>query len=52
MEFNFSDSGGFQEIAPALGKPVLVLRKTPKQPEVVTTSVAKLIGMVETQRVQ
>ena len=52
LQFTLSDSGDVQELATALDKPGLVLRKIPKQPEVVTSSVAKLIGMVETQRVQ
>lgn len=39
-----SDSGGVQEEAPALGKPVLVLRETTERPEAVTAGVARLIG--------
>jgi len=39
-----SDSGGVQEEAPALGKPVLVLRETTERPEAVKAGVAKLIG--------
>jgi UDP-N-acetylglucosamine 2-epimerase (non-hydrolysing) len=39
-----SDSGGLQEEAPALGKPVLVLRRTTERPEAVTAGTAKLIG--------
>ncbi len=39
-----SDSGGIQEEAPALGKPVLVLRDSTERPEAVTTGVAKLVG--------
>jgi UDP-N-acetylglucosamine 2-epimerase (non-hydrolysing) len=46
-EFIISDSGGVQEEAPALGKPVLVLRKTTERPEAVTSGVAKLIGTSE-----
>ena len=41
-----SDSGGLQEEAPALGKPVLVLRRTTERPEAVTAGTAKLIGTV------
>ena len=39
-----TDSGGLQEEAPALGKPVLVLRRTTERPEAVTAGTAKLIG--------
>ena len=39
-----TDSGGVQEEAPALGKPVLVLRQTTERPEPVTEGVAKLVG--------
>ena len=46
-EFIISDSGGVQEEAPALGKPVLVLRKTTERPEAMTSGVAKLIGTSE-----
>ena len=39
-----TDSGGIQEEAPSLGKPVLVLRTTTERPEGVQVGVAKLIG--------
>ncbi|MDM8544145.1 UDP-N-acetylglucosamine 2-epimerase (non-hydrolyzing) [Desulfococcaceae bacterium HSG9] len=39
-----SDSGGVQEEAPSLGKPVLVLRETTERPEAVEAGVAKLVG--------
>jgi UDP-N-acetylglucosamine 2-epimerase (non-hydrolysing) len=39
-----TDSGGIQEEAPALGKPVLVLRKVTERPEAVDLGVAKLVG--------
>lgn len=39
-----TDSGGVQEEAPALGKPVLVLRETTERPEGVEAGSAKLIG--------
>ena len=39
-----SDSGGVQEEAPALGKPVLVLRNTTERPEGVECGVARLVG--------
>jgi len=42
--FIMSDSGGVQEEAPSLGKPVLVLRKTTERPEAIESGVAKLIG--------
>jgi UDP-N-acetylglucosamine 2-epimerase (non-hydrolysing) len=39
-----TDSGGIQEEAPSLGKPVLVLRETTERPEAVQAGTAKLIG--------
>lgn len=39
-----TDSGGVQEEAPALGKPVLVMRDTTERPEGVAAGTAKLIG--------
>ena len=39
-----TDSGGVQEEAPALGKPVLVLRDTTERPEAVDAGTVKLIG--------
>lgn len=39
-----TDSGGLQEEAPALGKPVLVLRETTERPEAVMAGTAKLVG--------
>jgi UDP-N-acetylglucosamine 2-epimerase (non-hydrolysing) len=39
-----TDSGGLQEEAPSLGKPVLVLRDTTERPEAVSSGTAKLIG--------
>lgn len=39
-----TDSGGLQEEAPALGKPVLVLRDTTERPEAIEAGTAKLIG--------
>jgi len=42
--FIISDSGGVQEEAPALGKPVLVLRDETERPEAVEEGVVKLVG--------
>jgi UDP-N-acetylglucosamine 2-epimerase (non-hydrolysing) len=39
-----TDSGGLQEEAPALGKPVLVLRDVTERPEAVASGVVELIG--------
>ena len=39
-----TDSGGVQEEAPALGKPVLVMRETTERPEGVEAGTAKLVG--------
>jgi len=43
-EIALTDSGGVQEEAPALGKPVLVMRETTERPEGVAAGTAKLIG--------
>ena len=40
-----TDSGGVQEEAPALGKPVLVMRTDSERPEAIEAGVAKLIGI-------
>jgi len=42
-----TDSGGVQEEAPVLGKPVLVLRETTERPEAVESGVARLVGTRE-----
>ena len=39
-----TDSGGVQEEAPSLGKPVLVMRDTTERPEAVTAGTVKIIG--------
>ncbi|MEB3303934.1 MAG: UDP-N-acetylglucosamine 2-epimerase (non-hydrolyzing) [Cyanobacteriota bacterium] len=43
-----TDSGGLQEEAPALGKPVLVLRRTTERPEAIDAGTAKLVGTEST----
>lgn len=40
-----TDSGGIQEEAPSLGKPVLVMRNTTERPEAVEAGVVKLVGI-------
>jgi UDP-N-acetylglucosamine 2-epimerase (non-hydrolysing) len=51
-----TDSGGVQEEAPSLGKPVLVMRDTTERPEAVSAGTVKLVGtsqeaiIYETQR--
>ncbi|MGB7925280.1 MAG: UDP-N-acetylglucosamine 2-epimerase (non-hydrolyzing) [Pyrinomonadaceae bacterium] len=39
-----SDSGGVQEEAPTLGKPLLVLRENTERPEVIESGIARLVG--------
>lgn len=39
-----TDSGGIQEEAPSLGKPVLVMRSTTERPEAVTAGTVRLVG--------
>jgi UDP-N-acetylglucosamine 2-epimerase (non-hydrolysing) len=39
-----SDSGGVQEEAPSLGKPLLILRENTERPEAISAGVAKLVG--------
>lgn len=50
MDLVLTDSGGMQEEAPALGKPVLVLRDTTERPEAVEAGTVKLVGC-DTQRI-
>lgn len=45
--FVMTDSGGLQEEAPALGKPVLVLRTETERPEAIAAGTAKLAGVSE-----
>ena len=40
----FTDSGGIQEEAPSLGKPVLVMRDTTERPEAIKAGTVKLVG--------
>ena len=45
--FVMTDSGGLQEEAPALGKPVLVMRRETERPEAVAAGTVKLCGVVQ-----
>lgn len=45
--FIITDSGGVQEEAPSLGKPVLVMRDTTERPEAVEAGTVKLVGAVK-----
>jgi UDP-N-acetylglucosamine 2-epimerase (non-hydrolysing) len=45
-----TDSGGIQEEAPSLGKPVFVLRKVTERPEAVAAGTVKLVG-TDTRRI-
>jgi UDP-N-acetylglucosamine 2-epimerase (non-hydrolysing) len=47
-----TDSGGVQEEAPSLGKPVLVMRDTTERPEAVTAGTVKLVGTDEARIVR
>ena len=47
-----TDSGGVQEEAPSLGKPVLVMRENTERPEAVTAGTVKLIGTDEDRIVE
>ena len=42
--FILTDSGGVQEEAPSLGKPVLVMRDTTERPEAVNAGTVKIVG--------
>ncbi|MGD7003632.1 non-hydrolyzing UDP-N-acetylglucosamine 2-epimerase [Corynebacterium halotolerans] len=44
VDLVLTDSGGVQEEAPSLGKPVLVMRENTERPEAVTAGTVKLIG--------
>ena len=45
-----TDSGGIQEEAPSLGKPVLIMRNITERPEAVTAGTVKLVG-TEVERI-
>ena len=47
VDIVLTDSGGIQEEAPALGKPVLVLRDTTERPEAVEAGTVKLVGTAD-----
>jgi UDP-N-acetylglucosamine 2-epimerase (non-hydrolysing) len=47
-----TDSGGVQEEAPSLGKPVLVMRETTERPEGIKAGTALLVGVAETSIVE
>ena len=47
--FVLTDSGGIQEEAPGLGKPVLVMRDTTERPEAVASGTVKLVGTIKEQ---
>lgn len=51
-EFLLTDSGGIQEEAPALGKPVLVLRTETERPEAVEAGTVKVVGVEKDQVIQ
>lgn len=47
-----TDSGGVQEEAPGLGKPVLVMRENTERPEALSTGIVKLVGTNKDQIIQ
>jgi UDP-N-acetylglucosamine 2-epimerase (non-hydrolysing) len=51
-EMILTDSGGIQEEAPSLGKPVLVMRDTTERPEAILSGTVKLVGTTQEKIVQ
>jgi UDP-N-acetylglucosamine 2-epimerase (non-hydrolysing) len=47
-----TDSGGLQEEAPSLGRPVLVMREVTERPEAVIAGTVKLVGTDEDRIIQ
>ena len=47
--FILTDSGGVQEEAPSIGKPVLVMRDTTERPEAVESGTVMLVGTDQNQ---
>lgn len=45
--FVITDSGGIQEEAPSIGKPVLVMRDTTERPEAVSAGIVRMVGVNE-----
>lgn len=50
--FIVTDSGGIQEEAPSLGKPILVMRETTERPEAIESGVVKLVGTCKNDIIQ
>ena len=50
--FIITDSGGIQEEAPSLGKPVLVMRELTERPEAVYAGTVKLVGTNQSKIVE
>lgn len=50
--FIITDSGGVQEEAPSLGKPVLVMRDTTERPEALDAGTVKLVGTISEMIIQ
>ena len=51
VDLVITDSGGIQEEAPTLGKPVLVMRDTTERPEGITAGTARMVG-TDTQAIE
>jgi len=50
--FIITDSGGVQEEAPSIGKPVLVMRNTTERPEAIEAGTVKLVGTNPTKIIE